>query len=80
MILNHYAQGESAPPLRLIIQGIAGTGKSYLIKVIRIALESATFPLQMPLLLAPMGIITFNISSMIIHFKIQIPIKDMKVL
>eukprot|EP01018_Ginkgo_biloba_P012987 Gb_37081 [translate_table: standard] len=72
---------ESAPPLRLIIQGIAGTGKSYLIKAIRIALESAAFPLQMPLLLlAPTGIAAFNISSMTIHSALQIPIKDMKAL
>eukprot|EP01018_Ginkgo_biloba_P016121 Gb_08820 [translate_table: standard] len=46
MVLNHYKCGESAPPLKLIIQGTAGTRKSYLIKAIRIALETSAFPLQ----------------------------------
>eukprot|EP01018_Ginkgo_biloba_P029278 Gb_13702 [translate_table: standard] len=61
------------------VLGTAGIEKSYLIKAIRIALESAAFPLQTPLLLlTPTGITAFNISSTTIHSALRIPIKDMK--
>lgn len=65
-------------PLKIIVQGIVGTGKSHLIKRIKIALMITTPIGQSPLLLlAPIGIATFNIQAPKIHSALRIPIKEM---
>ena len=75
VILEHYRTGFD--PLRMIIQGTAGTGKSYLIGAIKNTLENLSHPGKSPLLLlAPTGVAAFNISVRTIHFALHIPIKE----
>ena len=63
----------------MIIQGTVGTGKSYLIHCISHALASSTTSEKSPLLLlAPIGIVAFNIHAKTIHSDLKIPIKDMQ--
>ena len=63
-------------PLRIIIMGIAGTGKSYLIKAIQNVLyEMAGNETKDPLLvLAPTGVAAFNIGGRMVHSALSIPI------
>lgn len=66
-------------PLHMVIQGTAGTGKSYLIHCIRNALQTCIPTRVNPLLvLAPTGIATFNIHASTIHATLKIPIREMK--
>ncbi|CAG8536702.1 15388_t:CDS:2 [Cetraspora pellucida] len=65
---------QSIEPLRAIIMGTAGTGKSYVIKAIRnrifeIAREHKIDPKEEPpiLILAPTGVAAFNINGCTIH-------------
>ena len=75
VILEHYRT--RVDPLRMIIQGTAGTGKSYLIGSIKNTLENILHPGKSPLLLlAPTGVAAFNISATIVHSALHIPIKD----
>ena len=77
IIMSHYHTCEDASPLRMIIQGMTGIGKSYLIGAISQALQNAYFPQCSPLLLlAPTGVATFNIGASTIHSKLKIPIKE----
>eukprot|EP01018_Ginkgo_biloba_P033877 Gb_14372 [translate_table: standard] len=70
--------GSLSEPLKLIIQGTAGKGKSYLISTIKDALEHVAYLAKSPLLLlAPTGVVAFNISSATIHSTLHIPIRDM---
>jgi len=63
----------------MIIQGIEGIGKSYLISTIKKVLSSQATSSHTPLLLlAPIGFATFNIHATTIHVGLRIPIKDMK--
>ena len=75
VILEHYRT--SVDPLRMIIQGTAGTGKSYLIGAIKNTLANLSHPGKSPLLLlAPTGVAAFNISATIVHYALHIPIKE----
>ena len=75
VILEHYRTG--VDPLRMIIQGITGTRKSYLIGAIKNTLENLSHPRKTPLLLlAPTGAATFNISARTIHSTLHILIKE----
>ena len=68
IILQHSKQQGTKEPLRMIIQGTAGTGKSYLINTIKKALYSQAVTGHNPLLLlAPTGVATFNIHATTIH-------------
>jgi hypothetical protein len=61
----------------MLIQGIVGIGKSYLIGAITQSLQIEAMPSPSPLLLlAPTGVATFNIGASTIHSKLRIPIKD----
>lgn len=69
----------SSQPLHMIIQGIVGIGKSYLIHCIRNALHACIPTKENPLIiLAPTGIATFNIQASTIHAALRIPIREMK--
>jgi ATP-dependent DNA helicase PIF1 len=79
IILQHSIQYPSPEPLLMIIQGTAGTGKSFLIHSISHALSTSSVDGNSPLLLlAPTGIAAFNIRARTIHSALKIPIKDMR--
>src|SRR5205814_952585 len=76
-IESHYnefvANQNHVEPLRIMIIGTAGTGKSYLINAIRLRLqemamnngtETSTSPV---IVLAPTGVVAFNILGATIH-------------
>ena len=63
----------------MIIQGTVGTGKSFLIHCIFEDLSNFSSDGRIPLLLlAPTGIVAFNIHAKTIHLALKIPIKDMQ--
>lgn len=79
LILAHYASPQTSPPLRMLIQGTAGTGKSYLIQCIRNRLNLSTNIKHNPLLvLAPTGVSAYNIQATTIHAALRIPLRDMQ--
>ena len=60
----------------MIIQGTAGTEKSYLIGAIKNTLENLSHPGKSPLLLlAPTWVEGFNISATTVHYVLHISIK-----
>ena len=68
-------------PLRLIVMGTAGTGKSYLINMIRIRLceiaRSHDVNAESPIVvLAPTGVAAFNIRGTTIHSTLSIPVSS----
>ena len=70
IIMSHYHTCQGASPLRMIIQGTAGTWKSYLIGAINQALQNASFPQCSPLLIfTPMGVAAFNTRAWTTHSK-----------
>ncbi|XP_059076823.1 uncharacterized protein LOC131057818 [Cryptomeria japonica] len=77
IIMTHYQRNQNKVPLFMIIQGTTGIGKSYLIGAINQALENVAMPSRSPLLLlAPIGVATFNIGASTVHSKLRIPIRD----
>jgi hypothetical protein len=79
IIMHHLQAKEPKEPLKMIIQGTAGIGKSYLIHYIKETLSSQAPSGHSPLLLlAPTGVATFNIYATTIHVGLRIPIKDMR--
>ena len=75
-VKNHSMTNFSMQPLYMVKQGTTRTGKSYLISCIRNALHNSMVnTINMLLVLAPIGITTFNIHASTIHattLKIQI--------
>jgi len=65
-----------AKPLRLIVMGTAGTGKTYLIKAIRSRLqEMKEARSKLPIIvLASTGVVAFNIDGITVHSGLSIPI------
>jgi len=64
-------------PLRLIVIGTAGMGKSYMIKIVQdrlqeIARDHNVDTQSLVLVLAPTGIVAFNIRDVIIHSALSI--------
>ena len=79
IIMHHLQAKEQKEPLKMIIQGTTGIGKSNLIHYIKEALSSQAKSGHSPLLLlAPTRVATFNIHAAIIHAGLRIPIKDMR--
>ena len=77
IIMTHYHKNQNVEPLLMIIQGTTGTRISYLIGSISQSLQNAAMPSLSPfLLLAPIGVTTFNIGASTIHSKLKIPIQD----
>ena len=61
----------------MIMRGIVGIIKYYLIRAIKNSLETKSLPKKIPLpLLAPTRVVAFSISAATIHFSVQLPIKD----
>ena len=55
-IVQQHQSANSPPPLRMIVSGTAGTGKSYLIHCLRLLLQ------RQVLVAAPTGVAAFNIA------------------
>jgi hypothetical protein len=80
---NNILTGNSVEPLRIIIMGTAGTGKSYLIRAIRRMLstmgsgesDGSRVPVKV---IAPTGVASFNINGATIHSTLSIPIINNK--
>ena len=80
-IETHYQNvllGNRVEPLRIIVMGTAGTGKSYLIKSIRkrlntMARNGSNTPVQV---IAPTGVAAFNINGSTIHSLLSVPINN----
>ncbi|XP_057849653.2 uncharacterized protein LOC131060435 [Cryptomeria japonica] len=78
LVITHLQHNTLKPPLKIIVQGTAGMGKSHLITSIKSTMMRLAPLGQSPLLLlAPTGVATFNIQASTIHFALQIPIKEM---
>lgn len=72
-MIHNVLTGLHVKPLRIIIMGTAGTGKSLLIKVIRSKLQRMAEEIVTPVLvLAPTGVAAFNIGGMTIHSALSI--------
>lgn len=79
IILRHFVEYEIDEALLMIIQGTASNGKSFLIHCTFEALSNSSSDGRSHLLLlAPIGITTFNIHAKTIHSALKIPIKDMQ--
>ena len=79
LILDHSIANNQTEPLYMLLQGTAGTGKSYLINCIRMSLQNTSPHGLTPILvLAPTGIAAFNIHATTIHVALKIPIREMK--
>ena len=78
LVMSHFRNTTYAQPLKLVIQGTVGTGKSYLISCLKFTLQTTSEQNSCPLLLlAPMGVADFNIHASTIHFALRIPIGEM---
>ena len=64
-----HAEAHHPPPLRLIVSGTAGTGRSYLIHCLRLLLDHRVR------VAAPTGVATFNIEGHTLHSLLSIPVK-----
>jgi hypothetical protein len=74
---NDVLAGNQVDPLRIIVMGTAGTGKTYLIKAIRKRLREMTgtgIRSSPMIVLAPTGVAAFNINGSTIHSRLSIPI------
>jgi hypothetical protein len=80
-IVEHYRlilDGENPPPLRINVDGTAGTGKPYLIDAISKALAEMAMERgkKSPVLrLAPTGVAAFNIHGATVHSSLSLPVR-----
>ena len=68
-LVQQHAEAEAPPPLRMIVSGTAGTGKSYLIHCLRLLLNSRVR------VAAPTGVAAFNIEGHTLHSLLSLPVK-----
>lgn len=68
-IVREHAEADHPPPLRLIVSGTAGTGKSYLIHCLRLLLDHRVC------VAAPTGVAAFNIEGHTLHSLLSLPVK-----
>ena len=65
LIISHFRNTTPAQALKMVIQGTAGTRKSYLISCLKYALQTASGQTTSQLLLlAPTGVVSFNIHAL----------------
>ena len=67
--VREHAEADHPPPLRLIVSGTAGTGKSYLIHCLRLLLDHHVR------VAAPTGVAAFNIEGHTLHSLLSLPVK-----
>ena len=82
-IESHYNDilgSNQVEPLRIIVMGTAGTGKSYLIGTIHERLRATEGSGSKPpvLVIAPTGVAAFNINGATIHSTLSIPLCNTK--
>ena len=71
IVSTHFSnQDEHKVPLRMMILGTAGTGKSYLIRALAQYLGSKC------LITATTGIVAFNIGGITLHSALQLPVQS----
>ena len=68
-LVQEHAKAEGPPPLRMIVSGTAGTGKSYLIHCLRLLLGNRVR------VAAPTGVAAFNIEGHTLHSLLSLPVK-----
>ena len=68
-LVREHAEADHPPPLRLIVSGTAGTGKSYLIHCLRLLLHRRVQ------VAAPTGVAAFNIEGHTLHSLLSLPVK-----
>ena len=68
-LVQEHAKAEAPPPLRMIVSGTAGTGKSYLIHCLRLLLGNRVR------VAAPTGVAAFNIEGHTLHSLLSLPVK-----
>ena len=68
-IVRQHVQAGDLPPLRIIISGTAGTGKSYLINCLRLLLQDKVR------VAAPTGVAAFNVDGHTLHSLLSLPTK-----
>ena len=66
-IVQQHQSANSPAPLRMIVSGTAGTGKSYLIHCLRLLLQHQL------LVAAPTGVAAFNIDGQTLHSLLSLP-------
>ena len=66
-IVQQHHSAISPPPLRMIVSGTAGTGKSYLIHCVRLLLQ------RQLVVAAPTGVAAFNIDGHTLHSLLSLP-------
>ena len=72
-IVQQHQSANSPPPLRMIVSGTAGTGKSYLIHCLRLLLQNQL------LVAAPTGVAAFNIDGQTLHSLLAQPAHQSRV-
>lgn len=68
IVMTHHTS-DSPPPLRMIVSGTAGTGKSYLISALSQLLGDSC------MLTGTTGMASFNICGMTLHSTLQLPVQ-----
>ena len=68
-LVREHAEADQPSPLRLIVSGTAGTGKSYLIHCLRLLLDHRVR------VAAPTGVAAFNIEGHTLHSLLSLPVK-----
>ena len=68
-IVQQHMEAETPPPLRMIVSGTAGTGKSYIIHCLRLLLGDRVR------VAAPTGVAAFNIEGHTLHSLLSLPTK-----
>ena len=68
-LVQEHAEAEVLPPLRMIVSGTAGTGKSYLIHCLRLLLGNRVR------VTAPTSVAAFNIEGHTLHSLLSLPVK-----
>ena len=66
-IVQQHQSANNPPPLRMIVSGTAGTGKSYLIHCLRLLLQCQV------LVAAPTGVAAFNVDGQTLHSLLSLP-------
>ena len=69
-IVQQHQSATSPPPLRMIVSGTAGTGKSYLICCLRLLLQ------RQLVVAAPTGVAAFNINGHTLHSLFRLPTRE----